>query len=89
MAKQAYAVILHSGVPPEFLSLMDGGHLQEAKGLTYLLCNRIENIGNFVVADVLNDKNSSWMVHIPVGYIVAIADLSEPNSAPGFLSAAR
>lgn len=88
MPSQAYAVILHSGVPQEFLALMDGGYLLEERGLKYLLCSSIELAGSFVVAGVLRD-NTTWPVHIPVSFVLAIADMAQTRVPPGFLSDAQ
>jgi hypothetical protein len=85
VAKQTYAVVLHANVPSEFLALFIEGYLREDKELKYLLCNSIEFVSSFVLAGVLKD-NFSWPVHIPVSYIVAIADNSAPQVAAGFLS---
>lgn len=90
MPKHNFAVILRKDIPQEFLALMDGYSHNEG-GILYIHCTGIEFVGAFVlVSAVKADKDSlAWPVHMPLGYVIAIADMSVPHAGPGFLSAAQ
>lgn len=86
MIPPRYGLILRQPISLELVSLF-GNHIHAWNNVSYLLCSNVEPLGNFVLAQVIKDKDSPpWVVHIPVGCVAAIADMSEPHAGPGFLS---
>lgn len=86
MPNHAYAIFFREPILPELLSLL-GGYIHTSNNLSYIACNSVEHLGAFVLATVIKNKKDTypWPVQIPVGCVLAIADLSKPNSGPGFL----
>jgi hypothetical protein len=81
-----FAVVLRQDLPEEFISLMDG-YINNEGGLLYLHCRSIEHLGPFIMISAVKDSSSpQWPIQIPVGYVIAIADMSVPHAGPGFLS---
>ncbi len=86
MTRHRFALVLHPSVPQEFLALM-AGYIRKTRSLTYLACDGIEHLGSFVLASVVGKNNKHpWPIQVPVGYVIAIADMSKPRAGLGFLS---
>lgn len=87
MADQLYAVVLNSRSPPELFALLSDYLQEQDKRMKFLLCSSIEPVGAFLHCELLqNDTRKLWRVQIPLGCVVAVADLSKGQSPPGFLT---
>lgn len=88
MSSTRFALLLHPNAPQEFLSLVSSClriHNEER----YLYGSKVEHIGGFVEFHIIEKDRPDWPVQIPVGYIVAIADMSKHQAVPGFLSGSK
>lgn len=84
MVKKMYAVLLNANTPPELFTLLTPARVQQLEGMTYILCSDVQDTGYYLLAHVLK-ADSAWPIRIPHGYVIAIADMSEPLVRPGFL----
>ncbi len=90
MADRLYAVVLDSSSPPELFALVKDYLQTQDPSMRFLLCTSIEPVGAFLHCELLqNDTRKLWRIQIPLGCVVAIADLSKGQSPPGFLTGGR
>lgn len=83
-----FAILLAPHLDSEFLALI-ASCLRVHEGRNYLYGSQVDHLGNFVQFHIIEDGKPDWPVQIPVGYVVAIADMSKPHAGPGFLSDIR
>jgi hypothetical protein len=86
--QQPQAVLIHPQLPPEVLAFLENYLLQIGEGV-FLFALSFESEGSFVVLEALrNDKSKkTWVVRLPVQYILATADATDKESSCfGFLS---
>lgn len=88
MPSPRFALLLAQKLDPEFHALI-ASCLLVHEGRNYLFGSRVEHLGNFVEFHIIEDGKPDWPVQIPVGYVLAIADMSKPQAGPGFLSDIR
>jgi hypothetical protein len=83
---KAYAVILQASLPKELLSVLDEYLMPPAGGLLYVIAAQVSPGPYFVELEMLRTRDREpWLVQIPLGYVLAIAQMSEPTAGPGFL----
>lgn len=87
MAKQYYGVALHQETPTAFLDMF-AAYLAFWNGTPHFYSGSIEHVGQFLelTAFPTDESGEAWKIMIPVGYVIAIVDMTEGKHPPGFLS---
>jgi len=87
MKSPLFAVVLNSGCPPELFALLKDYIQSQDPSMKFVLCSKVTDFGSFLRCNLVQNKtNKLGWVQIPMGYIVAIAELSQGKLPPGFLS---
>jgi len=81
-----FAVFLHESLPKPFLELI-GNYLHDVVGHQFLSAVEVVHLGAFLechLVESIEDKKP-WVVQMPIGYVLAIADMQEGKHSLGFL----
>ena len=81
--KKGFAIMLPQVLPPE-LNVFLKSYLYVFHDQNFLICSECEAQYPFVSASIVrNDKSKKeWSVMIPTQYVLAVADMSDPQSLP-------
>lgn len=84
--KKGFGVFLQTGTPPALLSMF-AGFLGEWEQVQFFSALSVEQVGAFLLLEVLPKDSTSTpcSIQIPLGYVLAIVDMSEDTHPPGFL----
>lgn len=81
-----YAVFLYKTLPEEFL-VVTAGYLRQKDALSYLFASQVQQTGAFLECVLVTSRQDTcpWKIQLPLGYVIAIADMSEDRHRIGFL----
>jgi hypothetical protein len=80
-----YAVFLHESLPKPFLELISG-YLHNVVGQKFLSVAEVVHLAAFLECHLIENAEDKkpWVVQIPIGYVLAIADMQEGKHSLGF-----
>ncbi len=82
-----YAVVIHSQAPSDFLALVRDYLRTHDPEMKFLLCSKVEEVGSFLACELIqNESHKLWRIQIPIGLVVAIAELEKDQTPIGFLA---
>lgn len=82
-----YAVIINSQAPSDFFALVKDYLRTHDPEMKFLLCSKVEQDGSFLACELIqNESHKLWHIQIPIGFVVAIADLEKDQTPIGFLA---
>jgi hypothetical protein len=80
-----YAVFLNESLPNPFLELISC-YLHNIVGQQFLSAADVVHLGAFLECHLIENAqdNKPWVVQIPIGYVLAIADMQDGKHSFGF-----
>lgn len=84
-----FIVFLTMDASSEAIHELTVRYLQKTqKGQPYLLSDRADQVGYFLACELMRDEKDSspWKLQIPLGCVLAIADMRGDNHPLGFLT---
>ena len=83
---KAYAVIFQKLSPPELLEVVKD-YLSTVQHLNFVLCSEVNPSGAFLECHLVKNinDNNPWIVQIPIGYVLSVADMRKGKHPLGFL----
>jgi hypothetical protein len=80
--RHGFAIAIQPNTPKELLALFDD-HRTQHFGVEFLFSNLAEQDGYFLNLELLSSKEAKdlpWKVSIPLQYVLAIVDESDPHA---------